>query len=80
MQELHSTCSQAERLGAVGPGMVLNELWGIADPREAQPRAASGEGLRSKDVAEAILFMLTRPRNLVMLLPPQDLSKNARTR
>jgi ribitol 2-dehydrogenase len=76
---------QAGRLGAVAPGMVLNELWGIADPREAHPRAAAGEGLRSKDVAEAILFMLTRPRNLVirwraMLPRPQDLSKNAQTR
>jgi ribitol 2-dehydrogenase len=66
------------RVGAVAPGMVLNELWGIADPREVERRATTGEGLRSEDVAEAILFMLTRPRNvvirdLVMLPRAQDL-------
>lgn len=66
------------RVGAVAPGMVLNELWGIDDPAEAERRASAGEGLRSKDVAEAIVFMLTRPRNvtirdLVMLPRTQDL-------
>jgi ribitol 2-dehydrogenase len=66
------------RVGAVAPGMVLNELWGIADPMEVERRATAGEGLRSEDVAEAIIFMLTRPRNvvirdLVMLPRAQDL-------
>ena len=66
------------RVGAVAPGMVLNELWGITDETEIQRRAEAGEGLRSEDVAEAVLFMLTRPRNisvrdLVMLPRPQDL-------
>jgi len=58
--------------------MVLNELWGITDETEIQRRAEAGEGLRSEDVAEAVLFMLTRPRNisfrdLVMLPRAQDL-------
>jgi ribitol 2-dehydrogenase len=66
------------RVGAVAPGMVLNELWGITDEVEIQRRAGAGEGLRSEDVAEAVLFMLTRPRNvsvrdLVMLPRAQDL-------
>jgi ribitol 2-dehydrogenase len=66
------------RVGAVAPGMVLNELWGIHDQAEIDRRADAGEGLRSEDVAEAVLFMLTRPRNatirdLVMLPRTQDL-------
>jgi ribitol 2-dehydrogenase len=66
------------RVGAVAPGMVLNQLWGIHDQAEIDRRAAAGEGLRSEDVAEAVLFMLTRPRNvtirdLVMLPRTQDL-------
>jgi ribitol 2-dehydrogenase len=66
------------RVGAVAPGMVLNELWGIHDQAEIDRRAEAGEGLRSEDVAEAVLFMLTRPRNvtirdLVMLPRTQDL-------
>src|ERR1700737_1610353 len=66
------------RVGSVAPGMVLNELWGIQDQAEINRRAALGEGLRSEDVAEAVLFMLTRPsnvtiRDLVMLPRTQDL-------
>ena len=66
------------RVGAVAPGMVLNELWGIHDQTEIDRRAELGEGLRSEDVAEAVLFMLTRPsnvtvRDLVMLPRTQDL-------
>src|ERR1700758_3978928 len=66
------------RVGAVAPGMVLNELWGITDPAEIDNKVSDGTGLRSEDVAEAIEFMLTRPRNvtiryLVMLPRAQDL-------
>src|ERR1700730_5423076 len=66
------------RVGAVAPGMVLNELWGMHDEDEINRRAELGEGLRSSDVAEAVLFMLTRPpnvtiRDLVMLPRAQDL-------
>jgi ribitol 2-dehydrogenase len=66
------------RVGAIAPGMVLNELWGIHDEDEIIRRAELGEGLRSSDVAEAVLFMLTRPpnvtiRDLVMLPRAQDL-------
>ena len=66
------------RVGSVAPGMVLNELWGITDPAEINKKAAAGAGLISEDVAEAIVFMLTRPQNvtirdLVMLPRAQDL-------
>ncbi len=66
------------RVGAVAPGMVLNELWGFRDPAEIARRADAREGLLSEDVAEAVVFMLTRPahvtiRDLVMLPQNQDL-------
>ena len=48
---------------------MLNELWGVGDPAEVERRAAAGEGLRSEDVAEAIVFMLTRPRNVTIREP-----------
>ena len=61
-----------------GPGMVLNELWGYNDPAAIERDIALHKGLRSEDVAEAALFMLTRPpnvaiRDLVMLPQNQDL-------
>jgi len=66
------------RVGSLAPGMVLNELWGLTDPAEIERRIAAHAGLRSEDVAEALLFMLTRPanvtiRDLVMLPQNQDL-------
>jgi ribitol 2-dehydrogenase len=66
------------RVGAVAPGTVLNELWGYRTPAEIEAKVASREGLRSEDVAEAVLFMLTRPpnvtiRDLVMLPQNQDI-------
>jgi ribitol 2-dehydrogenase len=66
------------RVGAVAPGIVLNELFGVTDPAEIEQKANAGAGLRSEDVAEAIMFMLTRPQNvtirdLVMLPRAQDL-------
>jgi ribitol 2-dehydrogenase len=66
------------RVGAVAPGVVLNELWGYSDPAVIAAKAAAREGLLSEDVAEAVLFMLTRPanvtiRDLVMLPQNQDI-------
>lgn len=66
------------RVGAVAPGVVLNELWGYTDPAAIEEKVASREGLRSEDVAEAVLFMLTRPanvtiRDLVILPANQDI-------
>lgn len=66
------------RIGAIAPGTILNELWGLTDPAEIDRRADLREGLRSEDVAEACLWMLTRPpnvtiRDLVMLPQNQDI-------
>lgn len=66
------------RVGAVAPGVVLNELWGYADPAAIDAKVAAREGLRSEDVADAVLFMLTRPanvtvRDLVLLPSNQDI-------
>ena len=66
------------RVGAVAPGTVLNELWGYRSSAEIDARVATRDGLRSEDVAEAVLFMLTRPpnvtiRDLVILPQNQDI-------
>lgn len=66
------------RVGALAPGVVLNELWGFNDPAVIDQKVAAREGLRSEDVAEALLFMLTRPanitiRDLVILPQNQDI-------
>ncbi len=54
------------RVMAIAPGVVLNDLWGISDPAEIDSKAAEGLGLRSEDVADAALFMLTRPQNVTI--------------
>ncbi len=66
------------RVGAIAPGIVLNELWGYSDKSVIEAKVKAREGLRSEDVAEAILFMLTRPanvtiRDLVILPQNQDI-------
>ena len=66
------------RVGAIAPGMVANALWGITDVAEIDARVAERASLRSEDVAEAVVFMLSRPphvtiRDLVMLPQNQDL-------
>jgi ribitol 2-dehydrogenase len=55
------------RLGAVAPGVVLNELWGVADGADDVGAGVGARtGIRSEDVAEAVLFMLTRPRHVTI--------------
>ncbi|MBB5751638.1 SDR family oxidoreductase [Prosthecomicrobium pneumaticum] len=66
------------RVGAIAPGVVLNELWGYRDAAAIDEKVASREGLRSEDVADAMVFMLTRPanvtiRDLVILPQNQDI-------
>lgn len=66
------------RVGAIAPGMVLNPLWGYTDRAAIDADVAARKGLRSEDVADAVLFMLTRPRNatvrdLVLLPANQDI-------
>jgi ribitol 2-dehydrogenase len=66
------------RVGSIAPGMVANELWGITDPADVERRVQARACLRSEDVAEAVVFMLSQPphvtiRDLVMLPQNQDL-------
>lgn len=66
------------RVGSIAPGMVANELWGITRPEDIEKHIGARTALRSEDVAEALVFMLTRPahvsiRDLVLLPQSQDL-------
>jgi ribitol 2-dehydrogenase len=61
------------RIGSVAPGVVLNDLWKVTDADAVADGVAGGTGLRSQDVADAVLYMLTRPRHVnimdLVLLP-----------
>jgi len=61
------------RIGAVAPGVVLNDLWQVTDSAAVANGVAAGTGLTSEDVADAVLYMLTRPRHMnirdLVLLP-----------
>lgn len=66
------------RVGAIAPGMVANELWGFTEPSRIAEMVEKHASLTSEDVAEAVVFMLSRPphvtiRDLVMLPQNQDL-------
>ncbi|MCC6443569.1 MAG: SDR family oxidoreductase [Armatimonadetes bacterium] len=66
------------RVGAIAPGMVANELWGFTTAAAIDRQVADHASLRSEDVAEAVVFMLSQPphatiRDLVMLPQNQDL-------
>lgn len=66
------------RVGAIAPGRTANELWGVNSKEEIDQRVAEHSSLRSEDVAEAVIFMLSRPphvtiRDLVLLPQNQDL-------
>jgi len=66
------------RVGAVAPGLVANELWGFTEPARIAEMVAKHAGITSDDVAEAVVFMLSRPphvtiRDLVILPQNQDI-------
>jgi ribitol 2-dehydrogenase len=66
------------RIGAVAPGVVLNDLWQVTDAAAVAEGVAAGTGLTSEDVADAIVYMLTLPRHvnirdLVMLPINQEI-------
>jgi ribitol 2-dehydrogenase len=55
------------RVGAVAPGVVLNDLWGFgADASTVQAEIDAGRGITSEDVADAVMYMLTRPRHVTI--------------
>lgn len=66
------------RVGAVAPGLVANELWGFTEPERIAEMVEKHAGITSEDVAEAVVFMLSRPphvtiRDLVILPQQQDI-------
>lgn len=66
------------RVGAIAPGMVANELWGFTEPARITEMVEKRASVTSEDVAEAVVFMLSRPphvtiRDLVMLPQNQDI-------
>jgi ribitol 2-dehydrogenase len=63
---------------AIAPGMVANELWGFYEQERIDQIVAERGAIRSEDVAEAVVFMVSQPphvtiRDLVMLPQSQDL-------
>ena len=66
------------RVMSLAPARVANELWNLTDPQEIEKVTVGDEHyLKVEDVAEAALYMLTRPRhvtirNLVIIARQQD--------
>lgn len=54
------------RVGALAPGAVANELWGITEQADIARAVARRDRLCSDDVAEALVFMLSRPANVAI--------------
>jgi NADP-dependent 3-hydroxy acid dehydrogenase YdfG len=54
------------RLGLIAPGVVLNDLWKVTAEDDISERIAVQTGIRSEDMAEAVTFMLTRPRHVTI--------------
>ena len=66
------------KVGAIAPGIAMTNLWGKIDSEGVQRRIKAGEALQAEDIAEAMMFMLTRPanvtiRDLVILPREQDI-------
>lgn len=66
------------RVMSLAPARVANELWDLTDPGEIEKATVGDQHyLKVADVAEAALYMLTRPRhvtvrNLVIIAKQQD--------
>ena len=63
------------RVGAVAPGPVVTALLDDWPKEKLEEALAAGSLMQPKEVAEAVLFMLTRPRNVtirdLVILPQQ---------
>ena len=69
---------QGLRVGAIAPGRVANELWEFTEQEKIDEVVATNTYLRSEDIANAVIFMLSQPqhvtiRDLVILPQNQDL-------
>ncbi|WP_192243475.1 SDR family oxidoreductase [Mesorhizobium silamurunense] len=54
------------RVGAVAPGPVVTALLSDWPKAKMEEALAAGSLMEAKEVAEAVLFMLTRPRNITI--------------
>ncbi|MEW2913992.1 SDR family oxidoreductase [Leisingera sp. JC11] len=67
---LHATRRQVSehgiRMGAVLPGPVVTALLDDWPEEKMEEALANGSLMQPQEVAEAVLFMLTRPRNVVI--------------
>lgn len=54
------------RVGAISPGLVLNELWGMTNPDAIERDVEARRGLRSEDVAELVVQMLSLPARITL--------------
>ncbi|MEO9821793.1 MAG: SDR family oxidoreductase [Paracoccaceae bacterium] len=66
------------RVGLINPGTVATPLWGDRSEEEIQAQIDQHETLRSEDVVETAMFMLSRPphvaiRDVVILPQGQDI-------
>ena len=64
------------RVGAVAPGPVVTALLNDWPKAKMDDALAAGSLMQPKEVAEAVLFMLTRPRNVTirdLVILPQSL-------
>ena len=63
------------RVMSLAPGKVANELWGLTDPAEIRRLTVEqAQYLSVEDVAEAAVFMLSRPRRVnvrTLVMVPQ---------
>jgi ribitol 2-dehydrogenase len=61
------------RVGSISPGPVITALLADWPPEKLKEARASGSLLEASDVAEVVMFMLTRPRGMtirdVVMLP-----------
>lgn len=69
----HQLVGSGVRLGEIAPGVVLNELWGFDESADTASDVAAARGITSEEVADAALYMLTRPRHVnirdIVILP-----------
>ncbi len=54
------------RIGAIAPGKVLNELWGYDENSDTSTEVDDATGITDADVADAVHYMLTRPRHVTI--------------
>ena len=61
------------RMGSVSPGPVISALLADWPPEKLQDARESGSLLEASEVANVVMFMLTRPRGMtirdVVMLP-----------